>query len=179
MPRTPKRRARTPEPGDGSRPLSSSRHELFCLAFTGDCRRNAAESYRRAGYRDKSAKGNSASAMRLLSRPEVAARVKWLEGQALEAARLTARDAQEHLARVATATVADFLGPDGRVDASRLRDPALAQAIQKVTPVYDREGNLLDYRLELKDSMRALELLGLTETAATAGAVQQVLIIEH
>ena len=163
---------------DGSRALQNARREAFCLAYTGEHRRNAAAAYRAAGYAGRTSGSCRSAAWRLLDVPEVAARVAYLDGRALERCRLTRRDANDHLAAVCTVTLADFLGPDGRVDPEKLRDPALAQAVAKATPVYDREGVLLDYRLELKDSMRAYELLGLTARDESPAAAR-ILIIEH
>ena len=165
------------EQQDGAQPLRNARHEAFCLAYAGEHRRNAAASYRAAGYSSKKNHNAAAIAQKLLTKSDIRARVAFLDRKAAELARLSARDAIERLAAIATVTIADFLDERGRVDPEKLKDPRLAQAVAEAIPVYDREGCFLGWRLRLKDDMRALELLGLVEQPKPEGA-QQVLIVK-
>jgi len=174
MPRT----RQLPAGYDGSEPLPNVRHEAFCVAYVGEQRGNAAASYRAAGYKTKRTRTDAVCAAEILINPNIRKRIAHLENELAEKERLKAIDAVRHLKAVATVTLADFIGADGRVDVMKLRDPALAQAIQELTPVFDRDGCLLDYRIRLKDSMRALQLLGLAEADQQAGGAQQVLVIK-
>lgn len=173
MPRT----TQLPATYDGSEPLPNPRHEAFCVAYVGEQRGNAAASYRAAGYKTKKTHTDGNCAALLLENTGIQKRIAHLENELAEKERLKAIDAVRHLKAVATVTLADFIGPDGRIDLEKLRDPALAQAIQELTPVFDRDGCLLDYRIKLKDSMKALQLLGLAEADQPGGGVQQVLVI--
>ena len=172
------RKSLPPSDYDGSAPLANARHEAFCMAYVGEFRGNAAASYRAAGYKTKKTRTDAVCAAEILVNPNIRRRVDYLEHELAEKEKLKAIDAVRHLKAVATVTLADFLDSRGRVDVERLRDPALAQAIQELTPIYDKEGCIIDYRIGLKDSMRALELLGLTERKEEAGGVQQVLVIK-
>jgi len=171
----PKRRLTISEDQeDGTLPLVNKRHEAFCMAYVGECRDNAAAAYRAAGYRDtKNARINATS---ILTKSNVKRRIKHLEDELAEQERMKAIDAIRHLKAIATAKLSDFyIG--GRFDTSKLSDPELSRLIQEVTPIYDKDGVLIDYKIKLKDSMKALELLGLTDKQE---AVQnnQVLIIK-
>ncbi|MBR4674821.1 MAG: terminase small subunit [Victivallales bacterium] len=172
MPRT----RQLPANYDGSGPLPNPRHEAFCVAYVGEQRGNAAASYRAAGYKTKKRHPDAAAGQRLLTFVDIQKRIAHLENELAEKEKLKAIDAIRHLKAVATVTLADFIGSGGHIDIKKLRDPALAQAIQEITPIFDKDGCLLDYRIKLKDSMKALQLLGLAE-ADQPGGVQQVLVI--
>lgn len=170
----PKRRlAISEDQEDGTLPLVNKRHEAFCLAFVGECRDNAAASVIAAGYKTKNA---NVIGSRMLAYVSIKRRIKHLEDELAEQERMKAIDAIRHLKAIATAKLSDFY-IDGRFDSSKLSDPELSRLIQEVTPIYDKDGVLIDYKIKLKDSMKALELLGLTDKQE---AVQnnQVLIIK-
>ena len=172
MPRT----TQLPATYDGSEPLPNPRHEAFCVAYVGEQRGNAAASYRAAGYKTKKTVSDANCAAKILINTYIQKRIAHLENELAEKEKLKAIDAIRHLKAVATVTLADFIGSGGHIDIEKLRDPALAQAIQEITPIFDKDGCLLDYRIKLKDSMKALQLLGLAE-ADQPGGVQQVLVI--
>ena len=69
------------------------------------------------------------------------------------------------------------MNPDGTLDESKLQDRNLTQAIQELTPTFDKDGVRIGWKLKLKDSMRALELLGLTEKEEVVQN-NQVLVIK-
>lgn len=171
----PKRRlAIAEDQEDGTLPLVNKRHEAFCLAYVGECRDNAAAAYIKAGY--NAVKNAHVCGCQLLTRLNIKRRIKHLEDELAEQERMKAIDAIRHLKAIATARLSDFY-KDGRFDVSKLSDPELSRLIQEVTPIYDKDGVLIDYKIKLKDSMKALELLGLTDKQE---AVQnnQVLIIK-
>ena len=91
---------------------------------------------------------------------------------------MKAIDAIRHLKAVATASLSDFYDKNGRVDPCKLSDPWLSQVIESVTPIYDRDGNFVDYKIKLKDSMKALELLGLTKPRQADAQQLPVLVIK-
>ena len=170
----PKRRlAIAEDQEDGTLPLVNKRHEAFCLAYVGECRDNATAAYLAAGYNNKNARVNGCQ---LLAKTNIKRRIKHLEDELAEQERMKAIDAIRHLKAIATAKLSDFY-INGRFDVSKLSDPELSRLIQEVTPIYDKDGMLIDYKIKLKDSMKALELLGLTDKQE---AVQnnQVLIIK-
>ena len=160
---------------DGSTPLPNQRHELFCRFYTGDHRRNAAASYKAAGYKTEDAK---VCGCRLLTNVNVRKRIDYLNKQELERIKLHQRDATERLAAIATVTLADFMDSNGQLDLDKVRDPALAPAVESLDPIYDKEGCLIGHKLRLRDPLKALELLGLTaKTGDTTTQVNQVLVI--
>lgn len=161
-----------------SKALRNARHEAFCAAYCGECRGNAAASYLQAGFRCKDREVAKRMASRLLKRPDVAARVRHLEDELAEREKLKAIDAIRHLKAVATASLSDFYDKNGRVDPCKLSDPWLSQVIESVTPIYDRDGNFVDYKIKLKDSMKALELLGLTKPRQSDAQQLPVLVIK-
>ena len=170
----PKRRlAIAEDQEDGTLPLVNKRHEAFCLAYVGECRDNASASCLAAGYHTKHP---DVTGSQLLVKISIKRRIKHLEDELAEQERMKAIDAIRHLKAIATARLSDFY-KDGRFDVSKLSDPELSRLIQEVTPIYDKDGVLIDYKIKLKDSMKALELLGLTDKQE---AVQnnQVLIIK-
>jgi hypothetical protein len=171
----PKRRlAISEDQEDGSQPLINKRHEAFCLAFVGECRDNAAAAYLAAGYKNKNAHVNGCQ---LLIKTNIKRRIKHLEDELAEQEKLKAIDAIRHLKAIATVTITDFMNPDGTLDESKLQDRNLTQAIQELTPTFDKDGVRIGWKLKLKDSMRALELLGLTEKEEVVQN-NQVLVIK-
>ncbi len=172
----PKRRnSPPPESEDGTQPLVNKRHEAFCMAYVGECRDNASAACLAVGYKTKNPDVVGAH---LLVKVSIQRRIKHLQDELAETEKLKAVAAVRHLKAVATVSIADFIGSDGRIDVEKLRDPQLSQAIESLTPIYDKDGCLLDYRIKLKDSMRALELLGLTEKKEEQVQNNQVLVIK-
>ncbi len=169
---------RTPEKAhDGARRLRNVRWESFCLAYTGDFRRNGAGAYRAAGYKPKTPETAAVNAARLLTNPNIQNRIAYLDDEALKIERLHARDAIRRLAAVATAKLSDYLDESGRIDPAKVADPALSAAVQEMTQ--EDTPNGMKVKIKLKDDMRALELLGLTEKAAPETQQQcSVFIIE-
>lgn len=160
---TTRRKAAEP-PEDGSKPLHNVRWEAFCIAYTGHFRRNGAASYVAAGYKPKTPDIAASNAERLLRNADIQNRVKYLNDEALKAERLHARDAVHRLAVIATATLADFMDENGDIDPATLSGDKAA-AVESVTKTAN------GYCIRLKDDMRALELLGLTEKSARADVV--------
>lgn len=172
------RRKQLPAEYDGTTPLYNERHEAFCVAYVGEHRGNGAAAYRAAGYKTLKTLTDAACAAKLLINANIQKRIAHLENELAEKEKLKAIDAVRHLKAVTTVTIADFMDDLGRIDRKKLRDPQLAQAIQELVPIYDKDGYLIDYRIKLKDSMRALELLGLTEKTAETTQAQQILVIK-
>ena len=169
----PKRR-NAPMEEDGTKPLANKRHEAFCMHYVGDCRDNAAASYRMAGYK---AKGN-VNGVQLLAKTSIQRRIRHLEDELVETEKLRMIDAVRHLKSIATVNLSDFLNDDGTVDESKFKDPWLMQAVQELSPVVDRKGYRVGWKIKLKDSMRALELLGLTDQKAAPDQNNQILVIK-
>lgn len=164
------------KPADGARPLDNVRWEAFCIAYTGDFRRNAAGAYVAAGYRPKTPGTAAVCATQLLMNPNIAARVEHLNNAALKIERLHARDAVRRLATIATAELADFLDDEGNIDPAQVKRHPLRAAVAEMTQDDTPSGRRV--KIKLLDPMRALELLGLTEKAAPEGAQNNVFIIE-
>jgi len=160
---------------DGSKPLANVRWEAFCVAYTGHCRRNAAGAYVAAGYKPKTPGTAAVNAGRLLTNANIAARVEHLNNEALKIERLHARDAVRRLAIIATAELADFLNDDGTINPESLKGP-MGAAIESFAVTETPTGRR--WTIRLKDSMRALELLGLTEKAAPSPGQGEVFVIE-
>ena len=174
--RTRQRLAESPD-YDGATPLLNARWEAFCVAYCGEYKGQAAAAYHEAGYKTKKKMTDAAAASRLLTNVNVRRRVDWLNKQALEALMNDRRAALERLAIIATVNYADFLDACGNVDIKKVRDPRLAPAVKRCTPIRDKEGYIVDYYLELYDAMKAPELLGFTERTEAA-QVNQVLVIK-
>lgn len=168
---------RNPEKAiDGAKPLRNVRWESFCVAYTGHFRRNGAGAYMAAGYKPKSPEIAASAALRLLTNVHIQSRIEHLNNEALKIERLHARDAVRRLAAIATARLSDYLDESGRIDPARVADPKLSAAVQEFT-LEDTESGV-KARIKLKDDMRALELLGLTDKAAPEVAQASVFIIE-
>ena len=164
---------------DGSQPLPNVRWEAFCIAYTGEYRGNASASYRVAGYKTKKTVTDTAASARLLANVSIQKRLKHLNAQAMETLKENGRAALERLALIATVSYSDFLKENGEVDIKKVRDPKLAPAVKRCTPIRDKEGYIVDYYLELYDAMKAPELLGFTEKPeAQQTQINQVLVIK-
>ncbi|HEY3279760.1 MAG TPA: terminase small subunit [Gemmatimonadales bacterium] len=89
----------------GSLPLANARHERFCQEYLID--RNATAAYQRAGYR---ANGHAAEvgASQILRKPQVSARVAYLEAQRAERVGMTADQVLRELAILGTSDVRHY-----------------------------------------------------------------------
>ena len=161
---------------DGARPLDNVRWEAFCIAYTGDFRRNAAGAYVAAGYKPKTPETAAVNARRLLTNDNITARVEHLNNEALKIERLHARDAVRRLATIATAELADFLDDEGNINPAQVKRHPLRAAVAEMTQ--DDTPNGRRVKIKLLDPMRALELLGLTEKAAPSPGQSGVFIVE-
>lgn len=161
----------------GSKQLDNVRWEAFCIAYTGHLRRNAAASYVVAGYKPKSPEIAAVNGLRLLTNDNIQARIEHLNNEALKIERLHARDAVHRLAVIAMAKLSDYM-TDGKIDPAKVADPELSAAVQEMTQEDTESG--VKIKIKLKDDMRALELLGLTEKTGGDINTQQnnVFIIE-
>lgn len=172
----PKRRnSPPPESEDGTQPLVNKRHEAFCMAYVGECRDNASAACLAVGYKTKNA---NVVGPRLLANVSIQKRIRHLQDELADQERLHAIDAIRHLKAIVTVTLSDFLNPDGTVDESKFQDRNLMQAVQELSPVHDKDGARIGWKIKLKDSMRALELLGLTEQKEEQVQNNQVLVIK-
>lgn len=172
----PKRRnSPPPESEDGTQPLVNKRHEAFCMAYVGECRDNASAACLAVGYKTKNA---NVVGPRLLANVSIQKRIRHLQDELADQERLHAIDAIRHLKAIVTVTLADFLNPDGTVDESKFQDRDFMQAVQELSPVHDKDGIRIGWKIKLKDSMRALELLGLTEKKEEQVQNNQVLVIK-
>lgn len=159
----------------GSKPLNNFRWESFCIAYTGQHKRNGAAAYVAAGYKPKASQTAASMAERLLRNDDIQARIEYLNDEALKIERLHARDAVSRLATIATAKLSDFLDAAGNVDIGKVVNDPLSAAISEFTAEDTPNGRKV--RIKLKDDMRALELLGLTDKASET-AQGSVFIIE-
>lgn len=169
------KRKNAPMEEDGTKPLANKRHEAFCMHYVGDCRDNASASCIAAGYSGKNA---DVVGPRLLVNVGIQRRIRHLEDELVETEKLRMIDAVRHLKSIATVNLSDFLNEDGTVDESKFKDPWLMQAVQELSPVIDRKGHRVGWKIKLKDSMRALELLGLTDQKAAPDQNNQILVIK-
>lgn len=161
---------------DGVGPMANVRWEAFCIAYTGVFRRNGAGAYVAAGYKPKTPQIAAINANRLLTNANIRARIEHLNNEALKIERLHARDAIRRLATIATARLSDYMDENGNVDPMKVADPELSAAVLEMTQ--DDTPNGRRIKIKLKDDMRALELLGLTEKVAPEGGQNNVFIIE-
>ena len=150
-----------PDDYDGSTALPNNRWEAFCKAYTGKHRRNGAASYVAAGYKPGSKEVAAANACRLLTDENIDRRIGFLNDQALAAARLHIRDAVERLGIIATAKITDFLDDNGEIDPQTLKHHPMGAAIAELRQYESKNGTR--YHIKLKDDIKALEMLGLTE----------------
>lgn len=169
------KRKNAPVEEDGTKPLANKRHEAFCMAYVGECRDNASAACLAVGYKTKNA---NVVGPRLLANVGIQRRIRHLEDELVETEKLRMIDAVRHLKSIATVNLSDFLNEDGTVDESKFKDPWLMQAVQELSPVIDRKGYRVGWKIKLKDSMRALELLGLTEQKQEQVQNNQVLVIK-
>lgn len=161
---------------DGVKPLANVRWEAFCIAYTGVFRRNGAGAYVAAGYKPKTPDIAASNAERLLRNADIQNRVEHMNNEALKIERLHARDAIRRLATIATAELADFLDEDGNIDPLLVKRGPLRAAVLEMTQDDTPSGRRI--KLKLKDDMRALELLGMTEKVPDDSAQNNVFIIE-
>lgn len=171
-----------PEPEqDGTQPLRNARHEAFCQAYTSTHARNAAASYLAAGYKAKKGHPPAVNGARLLTFANIRNRIRVLEEAALELAGISRREAVERLSVMATASIADFLDENGRVDIEKVRNGPFAAAVEEFWTTEDAEGRVKCH-IKLADRQKALQLLGLTREkpaqTTVQAAVQPVLIIK-
>ena len=155
--------------------MQNTRWEAFCVAYTGRFRRNAARAYISAGYKPKSPDIAASASERLLRNVDIQNRIEFLNNEALKIERLHARDAVHRLAAIATAKLSDYMDEYGRIDPAKVADPNLSAAVLEMTQEDTENG--LRIKIKLKDDMRALELLGLTDKANEA-TQNNVFIIE-
>lgn len=155
--------------------MENTRWEAFCVAYTGHFRRNAAASYVAAGYKPKTPQIAAATSERLLRNTDIQSRIEFLNNEALKIERLHARDAVRRLAAIATAKLSDYMDESGRIDPAKVADPKLSAAVLEMTQEDTESG--LKVKIKLKDDMRALELLGLTDKA-NESTQNNVFIIE-
>ncbi len=155
--------------------MQNTRWESFCIAYTGVFRRNAAAAYVAAGYKPKTPNIAASASERLLRNVDIQSRIEYLNNEALKIERLHARDAVSRLATIATAKLSDYMDEYGRIDPAKVADPNLSAAVQEMTQEDTENG--LKIKIKLKNDMRALELLGLTDKANEA-TQNNVFIIE-
>ena len=75
---------------NGADRLKNTRWEAFCVHYTGKHRRNGAAAYRAAGYKPKTPEVATVCAIALLAKPNIQARIKHLNDEALEIEQLHA-----------------------------------------------------------------------------------------
>lgn len=164
-------------PANGSRALANARHEAFCQHYCGDFRRNAAASYRAAGYRVAADRTAATMGFQLLRRPDVQARIDHIEQELTRLLKVKVRDAVERLGIIATASIADFLDGNGQIDPALLKSSPSAAAVSECVISAGADGSVTA-RVKLKDDMRALELLGLASRDQAPAQQQPVLVVK-
>ncbi len=85
----------------GAERLANVRHEAFCQLYTGEALGNAAEAYRRAGYKLKSDDSARSEAARLQTFANVAARIAYLRRENERKNQITRGEALAILADIA------------------------------------------------------------------------------
>lgn len=96
-------------------PLRNMRYEVFCQKYVGTCLENAAGAFLAAGFCAASADDAASNASRLMKRPDVIARIKFLRDENYEIARMDRLEAVTLLSDIARAKIQDFLQPDGTI----------------------------------------------------------------
>ena len=133
----------------------SHRHERFCREYLIDgCGKRA---YVRAGYAPKAAE---VSASQLLRIPKVADRIAELGAEQSRRLQFDADDVLRALIPLCTSSIADFIGPDGRLveDLSQVPSEALA-AVQSYR-VTRRPDGTVSVSLKLINKISAIALAG-------------------
>lgn len=124
----------------------NTRQEAFCMFFAQ--LGNAAEAYERAGYACKNRTDSSSSASRLMSKPEIKARIAELAGELASERIANIREIQEHLTsilrgeRIEEQIVVEGVG-DGVSEARKMqRKPQLKDAIKAGELLAKMQGGL-------------------------------------
>jgi len=156
------------KPFDATQPLSNLRHEKFAQLYTGDLLGNALASYLASGYKNNPASGVvGAAAHQLLRTPKVWARVSYLRDENLKYIKLHRLDAAQHLGNVVKARVVDFMDENGAISLPKNHPLADAVAEWNVDETISADGKIhRKIKFKLKDSMKALEMLGLSEASS-------------
>lgn len=121
------------------------RQRMFVRMYLGECKGNATEAARRAGYTDPELAGWRLRQNEVISRA--------IEAPVTEAG-LSADEILADLAEMASFDVTPYMGPDGHLDIARLVADGKANMIQAIIPT----ANGVTYKLYSRKE--ALELLG-------------------
>jgi hypothetical protein len=116
--------------------------------------------YRAAGYSPQTQGACDVSASNLLRNHKVWARIQWLRDENLKYVNMHRIEAVTHLRNVAMAKVTDFLDDQGnvRLDKSHPLADAVLEYVEEEKP-----NGMVRRKLKLKDSLKALDMLGFTE----------------
>lgn len=143
-----------------SKPLEVERHEKFCHAYLVSF--NGRQAAIEAGYK-KSAAGNLASV--ILDRPEVQARLQYLQRKFYKAKKLEREEVLRQLYYLCTRDVLDFAEKDtGTINVDDLRrlPKALRASIDgiRVKQIYDKRGDVIgqEITITLSPKAKAVEL---------------------
>jgi len=148
------------KPGE---PLQNGQHEKFCHEYIIDSNRTRA-------YKDVykcSLKAAESGGSRLLRNAKVQERIKELEKPAIKKAEVTAERVIDELAKIGFSDITDFLRMQGEngISLELLENlpRELTACISEITE-YETVTGLKRYKFKLHDKVKALELLGKTNT---------------
>jgi phage terminase small subunit len=116
--------------------------------------------YRTAGYSPQTQAACDVTASKLLRNPKIWLRIQWLRDENLKYVNMHRIEAVTHLRNVAMAKVTDFFDDAGKVrlDKSHPLADAVLEYIEEEKP-----NGTVKRRLKLKDSLKAIDMLGLSE----------------
>lgn len=151
----------------GSKPLKSMGHEKFCqlVASGGKYWRRPMDAYRDAGYRPTTKASAHQCVQQVMARPEVRARLKFLQDEALKIADMHRVQAVRQLVEVANGRMSDFMDEDGNIIITK--DRAESAALHKLKrtrrTITDRDGRTITEttdEIEMESRSEALRMLG-------------------
>jgi hypothetical protein len=145
---------------DPAKPLANIRQERFCQAYVGTHAGNASMAYRAAGYSPMRSSTCDVMASRMIRNDKVWSRIQWLRDENLKYVNMHRIEAVAHLRNVAMAKVTDFLDDQGnvRLDKSHPLADAVLEYVEEEKP-----NGMVRRKLKLKDSLKALDMLGFAE----------------
>ncbi len=144
---------------DPSKPLRNQRWERFCQLYAGKRLGNAKASYLGAGYKPRNKSSAEVEGWRLLRNVKVWERISFLREENLRYMEMDRLDAVDHLRKIIKAKVTDFMDEEGRVSVPK--NHPLAEVVQEY--VVEEKNGTVKARLKLKDSLKALDMIGLAE----------------
>lgn len=143
--------------GGPMEPLKNARHEQFCREYLIDL--NGAQAATRAGYSEKSARITSS---KLLTNPNIQARISWLMEQRNRKVGVDSEIVLAYLVELATLNIKDIHDQDGNLLPLQEWPDAWARGIQglETSQVMVDELPTLVNKFKMPDRLKAWELIG-------------------